>query len=687
MDYKSVLLEEYAAATPPHQDPIYCMLGKEKVIVPQIYHGDKDTFLDNLFSFQDELYKEYDKHNTQYPDNRVEPALIRAGEAYIFPPLEATLKLEKISQEAKNKKDFETKTNKVIDAVIKKSLSTAMRKYRSTVKKTLRARREYPDKQIPVSMAPDNLKQLNRLHQRYCLQKMGIGLQKTFKWSAEQTANILAGVTGALPATAYFLLDKKLKFSKFPKARKFIDEKALPYIRKGALKSAILATMVFGGKKLMDSQFVDNTPQDEIKNEKIININNNDSLPRYTITDAASFQQLYDAAFPLMIQSMMPTEVLITTPYTDNGRTVNTIGLGSYWYPENGDPKSKDWIHTSSYVKNHQGMAITGKMACALADGWFRNREGGRIFKLMQKELKGASLNINEFTAIATCMYNSETSGRALCKYVRDNYKDPIKCAAYLGSLKPQNASFEDGISKRHLHEVLIYLNVDNYVESLPSLLVKKGVNSKGVEYHVTSVTQLKPDECQQALSALSKGKTEGITNLSHKIRNYVCKGGKTVAQIAHENGIEGISTQAINFEDAQRLTESNKMYAEALAHYDKKDYEKALKGFQDMVAAGFNGADIHNDLAITYYNLGEYDKCIAECREVLKTGETEQYAPANYNAGKAYEKKGNISKALENYQLASQREPSNKTYKKAVQRSRDTISQIQNTQSRQKAH
>ena len=83
----------------------------------------------------------------------------------------------------------------------------------------------------------------------------------------------------------------------------------------------------------------------------------------------------------------------------------------------------------------------------------------------------------------------------------------------------------------------------------------------------------------------------------------------------------------------------------------------------------GFDGADIHNDMAITYYNLGEYENCIKECQEVLKTGEKELYPAANYNAGKAYEKLGNPAKALKNYQLAQQRDPDEKAYQSAVLR------------------
>lgn len=93
-----------------------------------------------------------------------------------------------------------------------------------------------------------------------------------------------------------------------------------------------------------------------------------------------------------------------------------------------------------------------------------------------------------------------------------------------------------------------------------------------------------------------------------------------------------------------------------------KREYKEQKKNIQ-------YGADIHNDKAITYYNIGEYEKCIQECREVLKSGETEAYPAANFNAGKAYEKLNAPEKALKNYQLALKRSPDEPAYQKAVER------------------
>ena len=51
------------------------------------------------------------------------------------------------------------------------------------------------------------------------------------------------------------------------------------------------------------------------------------------------------------------------------------------------------------------------------------------------------------------------------------------------------------------------------------------------------------------------------------------------------------------------------------------------------------------------------------------KSGETEAYPAANFNAGKAYEKLNNKEKALQNYQLAYKRSPDKDIYKKNLER------------------
>lgn len=94
--------------------------------------------------------------------------------------------------------------------------------------------------------------------------------------------------------------------------------------------------------------------------------------------------------------------------------------------------------------------------------------------------------------------------------------------------------------------------------------------------------------------------------------------------------------------------------YNKAVAAYRAGDYEGALAMYRKMVEQYPNNALIHNDLAATYNQLGQYDNAIEHARIILNTiGDKSQYGAAQYNAGFAYEQKGNLQKALANYRLA----------------------------------
>lgn len=676
MDHKQFLLDEYKRE---RQEPAYFSLPDgESVLMPCVYHGDKDAFVDDWLSFQNEERQKYDTHNAANPDNPIEiPEPLKYGDLYILPPLKGVL--------------GNWTEQKIIDTV----LHTAMRKYKAAIKLTAQVAKIYPTDDFITSLDEDAVSRLKKLHDDYKKEKLEQNKEKlkqnlarTFKFTAKQTANILAGATGAqpagatgaLPAAAYYLLDKKVRFAK-SKTKSFIDDTTLPYIRRGALKALIPLSVVAGGKYLGNilSSTDKKIPTKTTAPTRVKSVDKH-----YKITDNESFKQLYKDAFPLLIQSMLPTEILVCKPYSDNGKTINTLGLGSFWYPKNGDPKSSEWIKTSQYVKNQtkkgKKISITGTQAVALADGWFCHREGGRIYKTMMQKLKGAELTINEFAAIASCIYNDETKGKDFCDFVRENYKDPLKCAAQLASLKPKNPRFDDGIKKRHTHEALLYLNVNNYKDKIPYFQVKTSINSRNQEYYVTSVTQLNPNDCDKLVADLAAGSTNEARILADKISNYYCKDGKSLMEINNEHLLAEyipFEDKTLNLQEYDKHKQAGEMYKKALASYQEGNYEEALSGFQKMIAQGFNGADIHNDMAVTYYRMGRYKDCIAECKEVLKTGEKEEYAKANYNAGLAYEEMRQYPNAHKNFKIASNLEPNNKTYQKAVARSGNQMGRI----------
>ena len=392
-------------------------------------------------------------------------------------------------------------------------------------------------------------------------------------------------------------------------------------------------------------QIINDKPDDniEIKQTNPTNeIVKKNYAATYHITDRESFDKLYKDALPLIQLSMFPTEILVLDAYSDNGKTINTVGLGSWWFPENDDPTSDKWIPVAKYIKKHPNLKVTGEMAMQLTDGWFSHREGGRILSYMYSQLKDCDLKPHEFAAIATCMYNNEKCGQKLCEFVKENYKDPIKCAHKIMSLETKTC--KDGILVRHTHEALLYLNVDGYADYIPSLKMKEGVNSKGKKYYTTSVNQLTVKSCKEMRNDLAKGNLTLARQQKNKVCNYVCEGGESLAQIVYKNIDDKDMRFALLGENAQTTFLENMridvLFKKALSYQQKKDYSNALDGYQKILASGFDGADIHKNMAKIYLQLGDYDNVIVESRKVLATGEKELYPEASCNIRDAYKAK-----------------------------------------------
>lgn len=428
---------------------------------------------------------------------------------------------------------------------------------------------------------------------------------------------------------------------------------------------------VFSGGE--SSQSLDEQQAQELRQMHKNEMHRVDSIlnRKYKIADRASFEQLYRDALPLIQLSMFSTEVLVKEAYADaSGRPANTRGLGSYYVPANGDPKSSEWILTSKYIKLHpEDKEISGDDALALSDGWFSTREGGRILRTMFKKLKGCELTINEFAAIATCYYNSEKRGKQFCEFVHDNYKDSVKCAAWL--IPEKGIEGFGGIAKRATHEACMYLNINNYVSQIGDQRVAP---IEGTSMYKTSVTQLPEAKCLEAGAALRDGNTKKLTELANNINRYVCKGGKSVTQIVNDNiSIKDYRGELLKFTDQSidfLKQMADRQYAAAMEEYNNGNYEKALAGFQSVIKNGFDGADLHNDLAITYYHLGRYEECLQECHYILhETGETSEYAHAAYNAGKAADALGQSERAYANYKVALKNDKKNKFYRGLVEK------------------
>lgn len=101
-------------------------------------------------------------------------------------------------------------------------------------------------------------------------------------------------------------------------------------------------------------------------------------------------------------------------------------------------------------------------------------------------------------------------------------------------------------------------------------------------------------------------------------------------------------------------MSDYEAQYNDAVALYRSKDFASAALAFEKIIAQHPDNALLHNDLAVTYNKLGQYEAAIEQTHKVIFIiGDKKQYAAAYYNAGYAYEQMGNLQKALANYKLS----------------------------------
>jgi len=243
MTDEEFLLSEYGSTFPTRLK----LEGKE-LIVPASYKGDIDAFTDDLTSFQNNEYKKYERHNEKNPDNNVEPTdKIRDEGLHVIVPLSYAKK--DIFDE--NGVIKEESKEEILEQFYKK----ARKRYFSAVRKTRRYKKEYPDKQVATSLSNRHLSECRETHKLYIkaqvlhyVGKTAKAVAKAAKWTAEEAVNIAAGTAASPLALVYKFMDKKHRIAESSK-KQWIDEKALPYIKRGVLKIMVIA-MSYGGIKV-----------------------------------------------------------------------------------------------------------------------------------------------------------------------------------------------------------------------------------------------------------------------------------------------------------------------------------------------------------------------------------------------------------------------------------------------------
>lgn len=376
------------------------------------------------------------------------------------------------------------------------------------------------------------------------------------------------------------------------------------------------------------------------------------------INTLADLEKLFNRSLPIIFPELVLEEVPMQRAYDDYGKykgAKNTVGVGSMHSPVNiNDYKKSDvvWYAVRRNPKTLQSKTYSYSDMAKLAIGWgYRTKvqpvlkgsvkTSTSVLSRMFTQLKGAELRPNEFAALYCACYNNENNISRLCSFVAKNYASPLSCANEI-MFWDGGAASNGGTRDRCLFEALVYMNVDGFCESMLNMRVCPGSRA--------SCICLKLE--RKRYSTL-KSFTELSNKYKKKYLGVVYKNGLLVQTTM--NGLDGLLNGHLVFSVNEESDKLQKDYDAAIRVYNSGDYGTALTKFLDLQTRGADGCDILNDIAITYYKLKNYNKCIEYCQKVLRIGDHMEYAKAVYNAGLAYEKLGNKEQALKNFEKAEE--------------------------------
>lgn len=441
--------------------------------------------------------------------------------------------------------------------------------------------------------------------------------------------------------------NKKLKFE-------FAKNKA-KHILAGA---ALVVGLNVSGFQLKNAANIKNSEKKELLDKKKIQSSAKKvSLnKKYKIKSRADFDKLWNDAKPFCVPVLTLSENWRPDWHNDKQQksAPNSVAVGLYFFPKNGDFKSKDWETTCDYYKKYKvkhGKAPSKLTPRQIRDGIYGYGESfkdGLVITDLFNALNGCELTINEFAAVYSHYYH--VGNLKAVKKIAGILKKPqvkdktLECAKVLIDTDPiiVGGKAYNGRKSRFMHEALVFLNEDNYCNDLYWLRVDCNLG--------TSI-----NACPGEFKNVNNGKLthKKAQTIKIKICNFPVKNGKTIKELCESIKDNSIMNFCVANANTAQMESRDDSYNRAVAAYNKQDYKTAKYLFEEVIAKHGEGADLWNNLSITYFNLGEYDKCIEMCEKVLNSDKSNEYAKAAYNSGKAYEKKQDYKNALKCYENA----------------------------------
>ena len=211
------------------------------------------------------------------------------------------------------------------------------------------------------------------------------------------------------------------------------------------------------------------------------------------------------------------------------------------------------------------------------------------------------------------------------------------------------------GTKDRCEFEAAVYLNVDDFCGSMLDMYTQPDVRVKSkktgkIRYTGYSCVNVKG---VNAISLTESNYKTWSTGVCNKYKKVCYHDGKRTGDIC--NAVKKHFAKNPLYRGNAFVFSFQKQYESANTLYKKQEYKKALNILLDIEKNGAEGCDLFNDIAICYMNLGQNDSCIKYCKKILATSETQEYAKACYNAGRAYENKKDYASAIRNYTKAQE--------------------------------
>ena len=422
---------------------------------------------------------------------------------------------------------------------------------------------------------------------------------------------------------------------------------------KAALTAALFGSPAATGCKSEASS----ETNDKDKKEIVIESKKQFVYDKVKLEEYKDIETLFDKALPIIFTELCLEENFRLDAYDDGQKYaghINTVGLGSTFRPIN----IKDYNNPDAVwykIWRHENLAtdISAEETLFLIIGWAKYRQkteddNGKIrnsktiLQRMFENLKGTELSTNEFSALFCACYNQETNINGICVFVCNNHENQQKCANEIARWFSDKVS-DKGNSKRAVCEAYVYLNAEDFCEAMLDMPFSRG----GTCIYAEEVTMPLFD-------------AKNYTELTKKIKTIyfgtkkLYENPKTPRSCMAESIKKHFKPGTLNIKSEKKQKKAPKpSYKKALKEMRLGNNEAALLILLDLQKDEYKSAKLYNDIAYIYRQKGNYNKCIEYCKKVLGTKNHGEYARACYEAGLAYEAKGDYEGAVRNFNSA----------------------------------